>query len=563
MSKLPDLEVSLHTGAAMLKLAGLYPTLQEVLDEQVQNALDANAKRIDVELDLHTAKAFAVYDNGDGVSIDTFQGAMCTVSRGIKDDTKIGRFGIGLISPLGKCVEFRFTSCAAPEHTNYIERVFSTDNVLSYGQVVKVPQTRLEYVHESYPGKIRGSDKEKVWWRTRVTATGIIDDRGVIRSGTRPLNATDLCDSIQTKYSERIKKLRTVITITVIDENGDTTSRTVTARQFRGKKLESYEVTDKDAGKIVIQMHLTRSVDQKGKVGIYFKELNNDYQFGFAEFARSAAGRFLNETSPETMEALQSRVFEGTIAAEKVQINPTRACFERNEASLSLVVAIADWYTEHGKQYVDKKKKERDDVHYQKLASASLSRLKGLFTNSFGEIIRSFAEGTIGSGHTNKPTTGTTVPSLALDGRHDGKGSQKSPSNGKPAAPQKEHPQHMPLVVEGCGGKTRRVVSSNSTGIRIAYGELDDEDMDKLWIFDRKTGTFTFNITNNLWVECDQKSDSTVILLQDLAIILELGTLAMPQDHLKPLLDAFSHSAMGYLAQYIINSGIRFTVAKQ
>ena len=106
-------KLSLHIGRALLQVASAYPTLRKVIAEATQNALDANASKIIIDVNLKDRQV-TIQDNGDGVSEEAFNEAIQMICESRKllgtDQKKLGRFGIGLIAGLGKCKEFCFIS---------------------------------------------------------------------------------------------------------------------------------------------------------------------------------------------------------------------------------------------------------------------------------------------------------------------------------------------------------------------------------------------------------------------------------------------------------------------
>ena len=124
--------VRFHQGAALMRMADTYPTLLDVILEQVQNALDINvrARKIWIEIS-YKARHCIVRDNGLGASEVEFNPALQSIcepdqkARFAKSgDNPLGQFSIGLISPLGKCVRCTFTSCRTPKLDDFIEWTF-------------------------------------------------------------------------------------------------------------------------------------------------------------------------------------------------------------------------------------------------------------------------------------------------------------------------------------------------------------------------------------------------------------------------------------------------------
>src|SRR3989344_3180360 len=169
-----------HEGEALLKLAGYYPRILDILLEEVQNCLDKGAEKIMIGINQKT-RAISIGDDGEGVSQFEFERALTSVSSSIKKKDKLGRFGLGLISPLGKCVKFLFTSTTRKESRGYREWSFVTDDLRAQDKISGIPmRTRpdLQFVRgESYSTK----GTTCVPWRTQVRIENYTPDRQINR----------------------------------------------------------------------------------------------------------------------------------------------------------------------------------------------------------------------------------------------------------------------------------------------------------------------------------------------------------------------------------------------
>ena len=142
--------VTFNQGRALCKIAGEYPTLYESIMEAVQNAIDANATEINIVLN-RKSQHLAIRDNGDGVTMQEFEVALSKVCESVKERGKLGQFGIGLISPLGKCKYFTFISSPSRARTEgYVEWKFVTDDIRAQALNVTVPhRQRVDLVSKA------------------------------------------------------------------------------------------------------------------------------------------------------------------------------------------------------------------------------------------------------------------------------------------------------------------------------------------------------------------------------------------------------------------------------
>lgn len=113
-TKLPtQARLDFHHGEVLLKLSDTYPTLSRSILEMIQNALDALAAHVYVRIDLKRHEA-VIMDDGEGITPEKFAEALASVGKSVKSrKSKLGRFGLGLISPLKKVREYTITSFPA------------------------------------------------------------------------------------------------------------------------------------------------------------------------------------------------------------------------------------------------------------------------------------------------------------------------------------------------------------------------------------------------------------------------------------------------------------------
>src|SRR3989344_4996736 len=64
-----------HEGEALLKLAGYYPRLLDVLLESVQNCIDKDSQKIMIGVN-QKSRQISIRDDGDGVSQTEFEKAL-------------------------------------------------------------------------------------------------------------------------------------------------------------------------------------------------------------------------------------------------------------------------------------------------------------------------------------------------------------------------------------------------------------------------------------------------------------------------------------------------------
>lgn len=521
--------IAFNQGMALLHLANMYPTLEDVILELVQNALDTDvaASRIWIKVSYQD-RQIQVSDNGKGIAVDKMNERLATVAqRERKGKGALGQFGIGMISAMGKCDRFIFISCPEPHKNLFHEWSFCKDLANQAGDLIipSRPQPNLT---------LDASQKHKsvVEWRSRVSIQGFTDDAFVSK-----LNIDDLSAAICQRYRAVMLRNNVAISLVFVDEKGKKQERnSVTASKFIGRKLEPYHVQNPEAGEVQFNMYIAPKAGKGGRKGsVDMGKISNDFRFPFRFFATSAASLI-----QEAMDALNSGLFEGEILAQKVTMHPNRQAFQKDDAYIGLCIAIEEWYEVCGKQHLDRVREERQDERYQEAGLRALKTLEELILKNqeyshLAQVISSFKYGSVGMHHADvqgKKALGqqpeTTLSTHSAGIAHEPAGGKASPGQGQPLA---HRAGHVPATVAGPKGRQRKIVRGHSTGLCFSYEGMDDS-LD-LWKLDLETGILHFNVRHQLWSACERK-DALLIKLQEYVALNALTLQHMPE-HARPL----------------------------
>ena len=508
--------VGVHMGAILLRAATTYPTLLEVILEQIQNAIDANAHDVWVNIN-QKSRTLSIRDNGDGATQAKFEEALDTVGRTIKPKDKLGRFGLGLCSPLGKCEKHTFTSTSKGDPRGYIEWTFETPKIAEMKDV-KVP---LRTRPDMWYGDYNGQGITSVQWRTEVRLEKYTADRFVSR-----VTMESLCEGIQ-KYNQSMKQKDVVVHVTLVNHEGDRKTQDVRAENFQGTPLETQVLESRDSGKTHFKLYLAKGTT-KGRTGkVWVGETGNDFRITFSMFLRSLPDG--TKLSEETVQALNSGVFEGEILNSRVSLHANRRGFEANDALLGYCVAIEEWFQKFGREHFEQIRQTRREERYQGLGVRSMRVIEALIKSPIGEhimkAIEGFRKGTIGIGHFARKgedvgQLGIAVVSAKPQTTAKGEGHTNE-------TPTEERKGHKPFVVYGPQGNPRKVVRSSSLGLNLAHEPLPGN---KLWEFDATTGTIILNIKHPLWVQCEERGDKVLMKFQEYLMVHALTVQILPDD---------------------------------
>lgn len=516
-----------HMGEAFCRVASDYPTILDVILEQVQNAIDANAKTISVVLNRKT-RHIAIRDDGDGVTEAIFEEALQRVCLSKKEQGKLGRFGIGLISPLDKCHTFTFISGPRAVVNGYREWTFVTEDIRRQAKDVMIPQrSRPDIFFISKKGQAGPKGMTTVMWRTEVNILRYSADKII----SRITSIDALAEAILERFGAVMRKNKVVLNLKFGNEDGTAEIREgVRAKLFTGRSLGEVVMNDSDAGKVIFRLFLAPKTTkgQNGKVIV--GEADNDYRFGFNLLARSADSLLPDDVAS----GMLSGVFEGEILGEKVKLHSTRKSFEKDDTLVGFCTAIETWFQKHGAKHLEEVKEARRDQRYQELGLQSLREIEAMLKNPNFADIRSvlggFKLGNIGSGHAPRQKENVAgvqdepaVSTHGIDPREKGNGSE----SGERHSPNEDRPAHQPYTVAGPRGKQRTLVKRDSLGLQFSYIAMDGSD--RLWELDSRQGVLHFNVNHPIWVACDV-SDRKVRQLQETVAIYALMLKTMPED---------------------------------
>lgn len=505
-------------GNTLLQIAGMYPTLHDSVLELVQNSIDADADNINISLDYH--RRSCVYsDDGNGTTREKFEESLRRICLSVKDADKMGRYGMGNVSPVGKCDIYTFTSTPKENPRGYHCWTFDTEEIRQHRETGSIPVAVVSDLRFDRTGKTKGG----IPWRTLIKMKGLIKDRTITR-----VNIITLKEAILDRYGAKMKQIGTIVTIRITETNKKTVLEKFRAEEYEGKKLPLKYYRNTDVGQTVMQLYLANKIagNHKGKVVI--GEIGNPFRIPFQQFARYAS----EYLGPETIKDLNSGIFEGEILGEKIIIAPSRKHFLLNDALVGFCIVIEEWHKKVGAAYVAEIREEAQDERYQRLGLRSLRFIEELLNHGefshLRDVVKSFSQGTIGTNHFEKRVQGLqphgSVSIQGEDGKEKKGGEIKTFS-----PPQTEHLGHTPLTSAGPQGKRRAVVKGNSIGLQYVFADMQRDG--KLWELDKVAGTLTFNTRNTTWHQCEV--DEKVLMRFQEIITIEALTLETVPEELK------------------------------
>jgi hypothetical protein len=501
-------EIGLHVGETLFRLSNTYPTVILTMVEAAQNAIDAGAEQFFICINLQR-RYIVVLDDGLGVTVDKFREALRSVGKGVKRSGSLGRFGLGLISPLNKCREFVFASKPLRDPDEADDDLwnegwegatvwtFEGEKIKSQ-EKARIARRRAARLPEIPRQCQLEADRLHADWHTLVWLKGVTTDKVV---GAADMD--ELQGQLLTKLGRAMHRKGTTGRIVLIDETGTVTdTRDINPSDYAGVPLPIVTYQDNICGTIRIELFRAPISGGVRRGEVVVMQMNDNYPVRWHEFRTQALGSRWLQDVKSVFDALSSGYFEGIIYAEKIELAPERTKFIMNEALRSLYLALYLWYEEVGKGYYDDAQVAHRERRYQELRERSLDRILALLAENavFAPMSRR-----LHNVLPDEPPVRQPRPQ-----RDDPDGDDSEPRRKRVVArPSSERKPRAPQVPK-----------SNNMIFRFAYEVLDFST--RLWEFDLATGILTFNIRHPVWVKMDEtngkhtaRNDKMIMHLQE------------------------------------------------
>lgn len=509
-----------HDGMRFLRDADMYPSLIRSTGEAVQNALDTGATKISITANIKS-RHISVRDNGVGVNEEDFNTALRQVGVSTKKKGKLGRYGLGLISHLGKCRFFTFTSMRKGDRHGFLEWKFVTEDIRKMAKVQIPLRSRTDLTDDESK---TGNGVTYVEWRAEVSLNGISDNALLNR-----FTLDYLAEHLIANYNKALQSSGAVVSVRFIDESGNEDSRDVTYRSFTGVSIQQHRHQHAKGGSATFDLFIARQQGGRRNGKVQVGEANDAFRFSFADFAKNHA----DWLDKETREIFTSGLLEGEVVDSEVSLHTNRQSFETDVALANFCKAINQWTKTIGSGLVEEVEQERTDERFQRIGLETLSKIDDLVRSrqdmALDLVLRSFKQGTIGRGHT--PTPKDVIgqqeeKSLAVSGGESGSNNGESDGGGD-GEPKEPKPDHSPMTVGGPRGTRRTIVRHHSVGLQLAYEMMPGSS--ELWQLDAKTGILRINKRHPYFVECLEK-DVWLARLEEHIVVNALRVQAAPED---------------------------------
>ena len=485
--------VQFHAGMALCRLADDYATLAEVIYEQGQNAIDAQATRIWIEV-YQKSHLVIIRDNGCGTDKEDFDRALQSVCMTLKseNDTAYGQFGQGLISPLRKCGQNTFTSRKRDSGKPFTRWTFVTADIEQMREQVIVPNK-----------VVRGD--EAVPWNTEVRLIDTTTDGVKGR-----LSLESLVENIIDRFNVMLLERPVWVEIKFSDADGHVEERKFTGRKFFGEKLREVSISREKSGDTLFRMFIAPKSERGRKGTVQVGVIGNPYRFTLKQCLKSIPSGWI---MPEAVEVLTSGLFEGEILGRNIQLHVSRKQFVENETLCEWCDTLNEWYATVGREYFAQIQADRQDERYQDIGLRTIQKLASLLKNNerfagLMRVINSFSLGNVGPCHvppSKRNVAGDTTTATSLTGQPGTPRGDRKEGGGDRPDPKTEKDGHHPFVVAGPKGSERKLVKHGSLGLMFRTSMMAGSP--RLYELDVQTGILDFNDRHPHWQLCAGKDE--------------------------------------------------------
>jgi hypothetical protein len=502
-------EIDFHRGEVLYKLSNTYRSLPLTLIEGAQNAIDAGADRVMLCIDLKRRTVLMV-DNGEGTTKAKFDQALASVGKGVKSADKLGRFGLGLISPLNKCTRFHFIS-ALPGRRKALKWTFVQTEIRTQHVSMHIPCEEMAAV-PGLPKRFNeyATEDFDVQWRTRVEMIGVTRDKVISL-----IDLDELEQQIRSKLGLAMRSNKVSIRVVMIDDNDKHQARDITPTTYSGEPLEVVSFSYEDAGLVEFQLFRAAKHGGKRTGQVSVMASGDSYPITWGEFTKQARGRSVADIFGDSFKVLGSGYFEGLITCQNIELHPERTKFEYNDALESLYWAIDQWYTDCGREHYQLEEEQSQEARYQETALKAADRLREFLGHQdhahlWSGLLSVVKFGRLGEGHLDPEVRGrkgdddgTTLRSG--QGR-TGTGTRSGTGTGSSGGARTREPRHrpgdLPVGAKGPSGQRRKLVKGDSEGFWFGFEPMPGNS--NLWEFEFSDGSLVVNTRHPIWVKLDE-----------------------------------------------------------
>ena len=475
-------KVDVHVGASILRAANEYEKVHKVILEAIQNAIDANASNIYVSIN-HKKRFISIRDDGDGVDEETFGQAINNIGMSIKGVGSLGKWGIGLIAPLGKCESFTFTSqkknAFGGTPNPYYRWTFVTADI---EKSVDALELYADKVDLNFSRSLKAKTKNSVSWRTSLEIHNFTKDSKISK-----LNVHDLAEEAASSFRDKMlgssSEQQPVIYFREERADGSVYHEKAEAQLFQGDALDEFELRDESGyAKFEIYLSNRKGTEFVGN-GVGIHEGSDPFAVPVSNFIKAVG----DELPSEVATALKSGVFEGKIMCNHIELEAKRTHFKENDGLTAFILKLIEWYEAVGQDYYESNSESLESERFRKNAAETLDTLEKLLNEPemrrYASILEKFMK-----------------PSGIGGAVHDPAGDDVEHSGGTERNP---NPKPRPPGGSGGGkpGGGSRHGDGNKPAIvtKVGLTFADTNEGSAPWYLEMETATIYINVAHHFY----------------------------------------------------------------
>ena len=402
----------------------------------------------------------------------------------IKGVGALGKWGIGLIAPLGKCDSFTFTSqkknSSGGTPNPYYRWTFVTADI---EKSVDALELFADKVDLKFSRSSKSKAKNGVSWRTAVEIHNFSKDSKISKLNIHDL-AEEAASSFRDKMLNSSAEQQPVIHFREERVDGSVYREKAEAQLFQGEPLDEVELRD-EVGFAKFEMYLSK---RKGTefvgTGVGIHQGSDPFAVPVSNFIKAVG----DELPHEVATALKSGVFEGKIMCNHIELEPERTHFKENDGLTAFILKLIEWYEAVGQDYYESNSEALESERFRKNAEQTLDVLKKLLNEPemrrYSSILNNFIK--------NKGIGGTV---------HDPEGDEVENSGG---TDRNLNPEPRPPYC-GTGGGSSGGGTRHGTGKKPAIVSevgltfADTNEGKAPWYFEEETATIFVNVAHHFY----------------------------------------------------------------
>jgi len=484
-------KVGFCAGNTMKYLAEDYSTIPEVVDEFVQNLLDAKATEAIIMINLKS-RAIEAFDNGKGASEAEFTRKVQKISKSEKGEGDTGGKGIGnlaSIGVMGKGGVYQLTTrqkSRSRATSPYFTASLKYDHLDNADEVsFTFEQHGSSHTFQGFR-TVDGRDVSAMTTRVRTTC---IEPTALTTITKSPDALRDLCEEIGGSYAAKIKNLNAKITIAII---GDKDSwMLVEPQEFKGRREDPVLIETK-SGIVKFEMFTTTSQEKKPIIrvrhkGVYDMDLRN-----------------MKAVWGDYKDVFGSGYIQGCIHLNFCETDTKRENFVWGDELQDFMEAIEVFVQDYAKKWL-KELAKHQRIHRIQQSIENAMAAVDKFLKDNPDMLSESLRGAISDGH--QPKDGAKKNVKLLGPRR--KKTKNNPPISSIPRMTGEKPNMKHVSGQDDKGKKRTIVKGES-GFTVLHVEPDPLTEDINWTYKIDEGIVLVNINHKLFKVHSDKSKASL-----------------------------------------------------